>query len=214
MSNLRSSSVASLVFDKLENEIIQGTYEKGDVLTEQKLAEKMGVSRPYVREALQRLAQEHLVADSGKGSVVLGVSKEDILDIMEIRERVEAIAAYYAACNATEAELEELSHIVNLQSFYYSQRDSARLKQTDEQFHNLVCNMSGRMVIIDILLPLLRKSRFYRQRSMGNWDRAVLAKQEHYNIYHAIAQGDADLASKLTALHLSNAKAHMIKTFQ
>ena len=74
MRVFKSTSLADQVFDKLENDIIQGVYPKGEVLTELKLAEQLGVSRTPIREALRRLEQERLIADSGKVSVVLGIT--------------------------------------------------------------------------------------------------------------------------------------------
>ena len=64
----RSTSLADQVYDQLENDIIQGVYPKGEILTELKLVEQLGVSRTPIREALRRLEQERLIEDAGKGS--------------------------------------------------------------------------------------------------------------------------------------------------
>ena len=115
MADFKSVSLADQVFDKLENDIIVGIYPRGEVLTELKLVEQLGVSRTPIREALRRLEQERLIADSGKGSIVLGITEDDLLDIMNIRESVEGLAAYYATVNMTEEGRAELLHIVDLQ---------------------------------------------------------------------------------------------------
>ena len=91
MREFKTTSLADQVFEKLENDIIQGIYPKGEVLTELKLVEQLGVSRTPIREALRRLEQERLIADAGKGSIVLGITEDDLLDIMNIRQRVEAL---------------------------------------------------------------------------------------------------------------------------
>ena len=104
MAGFKTVSLADQVFEKLENDIITGVYPKGEVLTELKLVEQLGVSRTPIREALRRLEQERLIQDSGKGSVVLGITLEDLEDIMNIRESVEGLAAFYAAKNATAEE--------------------------------------------------------------------------------------------------------------
>ena len=65
MRGFKSTSLADQVFDKLENDIIQGVYPKGEILTELKLVEQLGVSRTPIREALRRLEQERLIADTG-----------------------------------------------------------------------------------------------------------------------------------------------------
>ena len=115
MRNYKSTSLADQVFDKLENDIIQGVYKRGELLTELKLVEQLGVSRTPIREALRRLEQERLIEDTGKGSRVLGITEEDLQDIMNIRERIEGLAAYYGAKNITAEGLRELTHIVDLQ---------------------------------------------------------------------------------------------------
>ena len=75
MKDFRTVTLADQVFERLESDIIQGVYPRGEVLTELKLVEQLNVSRTPIREALRRLEQEHLIADTGKGSVVLGTWK-------------------------------------------------------------------------------------------------------------------------------------------
>ena len=211
MNNFKTPSLADQVFERLENDIIQGVYPRGEILTELRLAEELGVSRTPIREALRRLEQERLIESAGKGSKVLGITEDDLLDIMTIRERVEGVAAYYAAQNITPQGRKELTDIVDLQDFYFSREDAAHLQQVDDQFHDAICRLSRRAVLIDTLVPLLRKTRRYRKRSLENWKRTTNTKQEHFAIYQAIISGDAPLAEKLTAQHISNAKAHMMK---
>ena len=211
MNQFKTTSLADQIFERLENDIIQGVYPRGEILTELRLAEELGVSRPPIREALRRLEQERLIESAGKGSVVLGITETDLLDIMTIRERVEGVAAYYAAQNITPEGIKELSDIVDLQEFYFSRKDAAHLHQVDDRFHDAICQLSNRNVLIDTLLPLLRKTRRYRKLSLENWDRTSNTKQEHYAIYQAIVSGNAPLAEELTAKHISNAKAHMMK---
>ena len=211
MADFKSVSLADQVFDKLENDIIVGVYPRGEVLTELKLVEQLGVSRTPIREALRRLEQERLIADSGKGSIVLGITEDDLLDIMNIRESVEGLAAYYAAVNIDEEGREALLHIVDLQDFYFGKGDLDRLRKVDDEFHDAICRLSGRTVIKDTLMPLHRKTRRYRRIAMDDWARATKTKGEHFAIYQAIASGDADLAAQLTAQHITNAKKHMME---
>ena len=210
MRNYKSTSLADQVFDKLENDIIQGVYKRGELLTELKLVEQLGVSRTPIREALRRLEQERLIEDTGKGSRVLGITEEDLQDIMNIRERIEGLAAYYAAKNITPEGLQELTHIVDLQEFYFSKRDGEHLRQVDDQFHDLICALSKRSVIADTLIPLMRKTRRYRRVAIDNWERTTDTMNQHKKLYEAIAAGDADLAQELATAHIVHAKQHMI----
>ena len=118
MTEFKSVSLATQVFEKLEEDIITGVYPRGEILTELKLVEQLGVSRTPIREALRRLEQERLIAESGKGSVVLGITFEELVDLMEIRERIEGLAAYRATKNLTDEGRKELKHISELQDFY------------------------------------------------------------------------------------------------
>ncbi len=211
MKAFKSTSLADQVFDKLENDIIQGVYPKGEILTELKLVEQLGVSRTPIRDALRRLEQERLIADTGKGSLVLGITDDDLLDIMNIRERIEGLVAYYAAKNITPEGIAELKHLTDLQDFYFTKWDTERLRQVDDEFHDAICRLSQRTVISDTLTPLHRKTRRYRRLAMEDRARTTQTTKEHFEIYQAIAAGDADLAKKLMKQHIMNAKAHMIK---
>ena len=211
LKQFKSTSLADQVFDRLENDIIQGVYPKGEILTELKLVEQLGVSRTPIREALRRLEQERLIEDAGKGSRVLGITEDDLLDIMTIRERIEGVAAYYATINMTPEGLKEMTHLVDLQEFYFEKKDAERLRQVDDQFHDAICYLSKRNVIIDTVVPRMRKTRRYRRLAMDDWNRVPNTKQEHYEIFQAIASGNAKLAEELTSRHITNAKIHMLE---
>ena len=211
MRTYKATSLADQVFEKLENDIIQGTYPRGEILTELKLVEQLGVSRTPIREALRRLEQERLIEDTGKGSRVLGITKEDLEDIMNIRERIEGLAAYYAARNLTPEGLKELTHIVDLQEFYFSKQDKEHLRQVDDAFHDMICVLSRRSVISDTLIPLMRKTRRYRRVAIDNWERTTSTMNEHKKLYEAIAAGDAELAQELATAHIIHAKRHLIE---
>ena len=213
MREFKTVSLADQVFEKLENDIITGVYPKGELLTELKLVEQLGVSRTPIREALRRLEQERLIAESGKGAVVLGITVEDLMDIMEIRQRIEGIAAFYATQNMTAEGLEELRSVSELQDFYYSKKDLEHLRQMDDQFHDIIYACSGRAVLRDTLLPLHRKTQRYRRLSISDDGRLDSSIQEHKDIFHAIEAKNAELVSELMTRHIQNAKEYMIGRF-
>ncbi len=214
MADFRTTSLADQVFEKLEKDILLGVYPRGEVLTELKLAEQLGVSRTPIREALRRLEQERLIADTGKGSVVLGLTPENLMDIMDIRIRIEPMAAYYATVNQTPEGVEELSHIIDLLEFYCERHDVAHLRQEDDVFHDAVCRMCGRSVIQDILQPLIRKTSKYRQIAPNNHQQQQTSFEAHREIFRAIVAKDADLAAQLAASHIEQAKKNMIERFE
>ena len=211
MKNFRTASLADQVFEKLENDIIHGVYPRGELLTELKLVEQLGVSRTPIREALRRLEQERLIEETGKGSRVLGITADDLLDIMNIREQIEGLAAYYACLNMTEETTEQMQHLIDLQDFYFDKWDTEHLRQVDEAFHDMICELSGRTVIRDTLVPLHRKTRRYRKISMQDKNRAVRTLQEHKEIFQALKNGEADRAKDLMNQHIKLAKTHMLE---
>ena len=107
MNEHKTVSIADQIFEQLEKEILTGEYERGEVLTEAKLSEKLGVSRTPIREALRRLAQEHIIVETTRGASVIGINKEDMRDMYDIRMRLEGFAAYKAAQNRTDEDVEK-----------------------------------------------------------------------------------------------------------
>jgi len=210
MKNFRTTSLADQVFEKLENDIIHGVYQRGEILTELKLVEQLGVSRTPIREALRKLEQERLIEETGKGSLVLGITEDDLLDIMNIREKIEGLAAYYACINMTQEGKEKLTHIVDLQDFYFSKWDTEHLRQADDMLHDTICELSCRTVIRDTLAPLHRKTRRYRKTAMQDKNRAELSLQEHHAIVEAMQSGDPDQAKAAMDAHMSKVKAYML----
>lgn len=213
MAEFKTVSLADQVFEKLENDIITGVYPRGEILTELKLVEQLGVSRTPIREALRRLEQERLIAESGKSSFVLGITLEDLVDIMNIRQRIEGLAAYYAAKNITPEGKEKLRGINELQDFYYSRHDVENLRKMNDQFHDTIYELSGRTVIHDTLLPLHKKTQRYRRITMEDSTRLDRSIQEHRAILEAICAGEARKAEELTCKHITNAKDSMIERF-
>ncbi len=210
MAEFKSISLATQVFEKLEEDIITGVYPRGEILTELKLVEQLGVSRTPIREALRRLEQERLIEESGKGSVVLGITMEDLVDIMEIRQRIEGLAAYHATKNLTDEGREELLQISQLQDFYFEKQDIDNLRKMDDQFHDAIYNLANRPVLRDTLIPLHRKSQRYRKISIEDRERLSHSVHEHKAICDAILSGEAGLAARLITDHIDRAKENMI----
>ena len=213
MTDFKTVSLADQVFEKLESDIISGVYPRGEVLTELKLVELLNVSRTPIREALRRLEQERLIRDSGKGSVVLGITLEDLEDIMDIRLCCEGLAAYHAAENRTEEDIRRLRHLTELQDFYFEKGDFDHLREIDDEFHESIYEISGRSVLMDTLRPLHRKTQRYRRYSFSIPARRQKSINEHKAICDAICDGDAALAEQLMSRHIENAKATMIARF-
>ena len=211
MASFKTTSLADQVFEKLENDIIFGVYPRGELLTELKLAEQLGVSRTPIREALRRLTQERLIEDTGKGSLVVGITLTDLQDIMDIRLRIEGLAAYYATKNITPEGIQEIAHVLDLQDFYSTKEDVDHIRITDDNFHALLCKHSGHTVLEDTLLPLHRKTQRFRKASISSKSRLAYVSIEQRKIFDAIVAGNAELAEQLTMEHIEHAKKNMVE---
>lgn len=209
MIDHKTVSLADQVFEHLENDILSGKYQRGEVLTETKLSAELGVSRTPIREALRRLEQEHIIEESGKGSVVIGITENDVDDIFLIRERLEGLAASEAAKKITKERLDALREAVELQEFYLEKHDAEQIKHMDNRFHEMLYKASGSTTFYDILVPLHKKVQKYRKASVERQSRAVTSVCEHQAIYAAIAAGDSESAERLTREHVHNAYLHI-----
>ena len=111
----KTYTLADQVFEQLEGDILSEKYSRGTILSEMELCQSLGVSRTPVREALRRLQQEHLLVESGKSLKVLGITREDLEDILELRLRIEGIAAQRCAEKINAEQLKELKDTLELQ---------------------------------------------------------------------------------------------------
>ena len=207
----KNYSLADQVFEKLENDILSGTYPRGEYLTEMRLCQELGVSRTPVREALRRLQQEHILEETSKGLMVLGITREDLQDILELRIRTEGLAAARCAQLITDEQLATLKETLELQEFYLTKQDSDHIKGMDSKFHELIYRYSGSTVICDTLTPLHKKAQRYRKRSVENNSRATQSVEEHRAVYEALAARDPKAAEEAILKHTRNAKEHIMK---
>lgn len=210
MLDHKTVSLADQVYEQLETDILSGKYKRGEVLTELKISETLGVSRTPVREALRRLADEHIIEEGVRGSVVLGINNDDLCDIYEIRCLIEGMAAGKAAKHITDSQLEKLSELVDLQEFYANKKDADRIKSVDNDFHELIYRFSGSNIVYTTLMPLHKKIQKYRKASYENHNRAEQSYEEHKSILEALRMRDSALANLKMTEHVKNAYKHIM----
>lgn len=199
------------VFLTLEEEILSGTLKPGDTLTEIALSERLGVSRTPLRAAIHALAEEGLVeAIPNKGAVVLGVSLDDLVEIYDIRMRLEGIAASLAAKRISDEALAKLTESVELSEFYLTKNDSDHLKELDSDFHNILYKSSGNRHLCKILSELHRNIRSYRKMSLSVPERLKTSVEEHKKLLSAIKAHDGELAEKIAVEHIRAALDNLL----
>jgi DNA-binding GntR family transcriptional regulator len=210
MNGSRGASRADWVFETLEGDILSGTLAAGELLTELKLCERMGLSRTPVREALHRLMQEGLLEETTHGMVVRGISESDLADIYEIRRRIEGYASRLCAERITEEQLAEMREVVALQDFYTARGGAANIRDADTRFHEMVYRYCGSDVLHSMLTDLHRKIKRFRKASVENPERARVAVREHADILRALEAHDGDKAEQLAVLHIENARGSIV----
>ena len=216
MINHKPVSIADQIFEQLEKDILSGKYSKGEIISETRLSEELGVSRTPIREALHRLEQEHLVEDGSRGLEIVGISKEDVLDLIEIRVRLEGLSAYRAAENISDDMLKEMEETLEMQRFYIERHTdtddrSDRIKDADSDFHRLLHKACGSVILYDVLEPVQMKITKFRKASLSRKSRALESLNEHIAIYAALKEHDAKKAEELTVLHARNAMNNILE---
>ena len=197
----------------LEEEILSGKLVAGTSLTEQSLSKRLGVSRTPVRAALHTLAEEGLIdLVPNRGAVVVGVTREDLVDIYQIRMRLEGLASATAAVRISGEDLAALRESVELSEFYIRKNDTEHLKELDTQFHAIIYRASGNRMLNKTLSELHRNITAYRKMSLSVPGRLERSVREHREILEAIEARDSERADRLTSAHVAAALENMLLT--
>ena len=189
MMDYKTVSLSDQVFEHLESDILSGKYQRGDIITELQLCSELGVSRTPIREALRRLFQEHLIEDTPKGTMVLGITPKDYRDMSEIRLRIEELAI----------------------RGFVDHADTDSLKALDGRFHEIIYSGCGSMILRDTLSPLHKKIQQYRRNALRTPERAAHSVEEHREILRAIKEKDVDLATARMHEHIRNAMTRALE---
>ena len=211
MKERKSISIADQIFEQLERDILSGKYARGELLTELRLSEELGVSRTPIREAIRRLEQENILEEAGRGVTVVGISKQDMLDMYEIRIRIEGLAAEWAAARIGDEELNQIRETLELQRYYTEKggSHSDQIKNLDSQFHELVYRACGSRALTDTLIGLHKKMTKFRMASVSKQSRALQSVEEHEAILAALSAHDAEAAGEAMTAHVVNARDRM-----
>ena len=207
----RNRSLEEQVYYKLEEDILCGAYQKGDVITESAVARKLGVSRTPARSAMHKLAEDGLIElVPNKGALVIGITAEDLVDTYRIRMRLEGLASFMATGRLTDEDVKVLTDSIDLADFYIKRGDIEKIKELNNDFHVTICRASGNRLLTRILTELHRNIRAYRKLSLSVPGRIEKSILEHREILKAMIDGDSERADRLTSLHIERAMKNMI----
>ncbi len=198
-------SLSQKVFNKLQNDILEGKYNTGDKMVEMTISKELGVSRTPIREALRQLELEGLVKSvHNKGIYVTNITEKDISDIYIIRSLIEGQGAVWACENISEEEVAELEENIYLREFHLEKGNLENIVKLDNEFHKILYEASGSKILKNMLSDLHKYAIKGRRKSLNDLSRAKLSIEEHSKIVDAIRDKDAEKARELVNLHVIN----------
>ena len=178
-----------------------GLYRPGDRLVESELADRLGVSRTPVREALQRLETQSLLARDGRSLIVASLDHNQMAELYVVRAELEGLAAKLAAKHATPEEKRVLQEMVDEDRKIVN--DPNALARANRRFHKQIHLASHNRFLVQQLDLLHRSMALMATTSLAAEGRGMVAMQEHQNIVDAIAAGDQDGAFEALRQHIS-----------
>ncbi|MCH8493060.1 MAG: GntR family transcriptional regulator [Idiomarina sp.] len=198
---------------EIQRAIVEGDIPAGSKISEPELARRFSVSRAPLREALARLERCHLIERTpNAGARVVTLSLAGLLSLYQLREELEGLACRLAAENMDDAEIAELSAL--LEAHLASQRvregESYYQEEGDLDFHYRIILGSKNSYLINILCDeLYFLVRMYRVQLGMNGPRVSRAFDEHKAIINAIANRDGELADLLMRRHIGASRKNI-----
>jgi DNA-binding GntR family transcriptional regulator len=203
------AQLSDVVIRELRKGILDGTFKPGERLVEGKLAERLGVSRIPVREALRGLASEGLVAVRPRhGAMVAILSPALAREMIEVRAALEGLNARLAAQHRTQALLDEIEKVLAEGQRRVAASEGGDLSSLNARFHDLLYTAGNNTILEDMMRSLRDRTsvlfvKLSRDDIRATWE-------EHAGILRAIAAGDAPLAALLAERHVTNAGANYL----
>lgn len=195
-------------FFRLRKEIVEGEIPASAKLSETELSTKYEVSRAVVREAINRLESCNLVERKPNvGARVVALSPEGLIELYQVRESLEGMAARLAATNMSDNEVAELKMLLNSQSENIKTTERYYQEAGDLDFHYRIILGSKNNHLINMLVNgLYHLVRMYRVQLGMAGPRVSTAFDEHKHIVQAISNRDPELAEMLMRRHIMYSK--------
>ena len=205
----KQPSLADQAYAAIRSAIISNQLTPGEVLTEESLAEMLGISRTPIRAALQRLLFEEIVIQRGKNMVVSDVTEQDVRDVNVVRAQLEPLSARLIGQRGglTAKQLGRLRTCNEKQCAAAEAGDNAVFLDQDCLFHVMLAQLSGNSFLID----LVERSNLIIKRFhtlVGTLSRhSAAAGEEHRAILDALEAGDYARAEDAIRAHLEKVDA-------
>jgi len=180
-----------------------GTYRPGDRLVESELAERFGVSRTPIREALQRLETQSMLSRDGRSLIVASLDHNQLAELYVVRAELEGLAARLAARHASPEETRVLREMVETDRMLLN--DPSALSRANRRFHKLIHLASHNRYLVQQLDLVHRSMALLASTSLAAEGRTETALAEHDAIVRAIEARDEEAAQLALREHISKA---------
>lgn len=201
-----------IVYEELKAQILKGDIKPGTRMMEVELAEVLGVSRTPVREAIRKLEKEGLVKiEPRRGAYASELSVKDMVDILEVRQSMEGLAAYYCAQRINDEQKEQLRDYALAFNEAVEEGVYEDMISYDTKFHHLIVECCNNDILVHMIEQLQEMVLRFRYLYYSDFKRAELMPAEHHEIFEAVASGDSERAREAAALHINRLK-DMVET--
>ncbi|AHV96310.1 GntR family transcriptional regulator [Paenibacillus sabinae] len=196
------------VYEYIKQAIVQGQYKSGDRIIERELADQLNVSRTPIREALFRLESQGFVKTlPRKGVIVSKLTPEEVVEIFMILSALEGLAMNLAAEKASPEEHAELSEIIKKMETVLAEQDGSDERwKFHFEINDVIFRAAQSPRLTQMLDGLSDYIRAFVELGYELPGRGRQATEEHLEIAKAVRDGEAELAGRLTRIHLENAK--------
>ena len=204
-----------VVFKTLRQAILRGELKPGERLMEIKLANKLGVSRTPIREAIRKLELEGLVLMiPRRGAEVAEITEKSLNDVLEVRMALENLSIENACARMTEEQLDELWKAARNFEDTMSEGNLVRLAEADVAFHEVIYKSSDNRRLNQVLNNLREQIYRYRVEYLKDEETRNLLVKEHEEIYEAIKNRDLKKAQEITYQHIENQREAIIRSIR
>ena len=201
-----------VVFQTLRQAILKGELQPGERLMEIKLAERLGVSRTPIREAIRKLELEGLVVMvPRKGAAVANITEKDTKDVLEVRRTLEMFAVEVACDRISGEQLEQLKKAAKDFEASKGSMDVIRIAETDMQFHEIIYEATQNERLVQMLNNLRENMYRYRIEYLKDSNYYDSLMSEHREILEAIEAGDKHRARACMESHINNQQRAVIR---
>ena len=201
-----------VVFNTLREAILTGELEPGERLMEIKLAEKLGVSRTPIREAIRMLQIEGLVnITPRKGTVVAEISKDDLKNVLEVRKVLDKLAVELACMKITEEEILGLKENLKEFSTAIKKKNPSEIAKIDVAFHDIIYKSTRNTRLIQIMFNIREQMYIYRLVYIKDQDTRETVVRDHEKLIEAIVNKDVENAKNIIVGHIHHQEITIMK---